>query len=84
MYYQLHSKRKKQLSTNLHLYGGIKMRKIGTYSPTDKIHSSLSIDRVDEKKWIAGRVFLQSKKQSIGDYILEKFDEDLEKQVVIV
>ena len=60
------------------------MRKIGTYSPTDKIHSSLSIDRVDEKKWIAGRVFLQSKKQSIGDYILEKFEEDIEKQVVIV
>ena len=60
------------------------MRKIGSYSPTDKITSSFSFDRSLENSWIRGRKLLQTRKQSIGDFLLEKLDEEVEKQVTLV
>jgi len=56
------------------------MRTIGTYSPSEKIHSSLSFDIKHTQTWVSGRKLLQRRKQSIGDFIIEKFDEELEKE----
>ena len=56
------------------------MRTIGTYSPSEKIHSSLSFDIKHTQTWVSGRKLLQKRKQSIGDFLMEKFDEELERE----
>jgi hypothetical protein len=56
------------------------MRTIGTYSPSEKIHSSLSFDIKHTQTWVSGRKLLQRRKQSIGDFFIDKLGEELAEE----
>ena len=56
------------------------MRTIGTYSPTEKITSSFSFEKDKTQTWVSGRKLLQRRKQSIGDFLIDKLGEELERE----
>ena len=56
------------------------MRTIGTYSPSEKITSSFSFEKDKTQTWVSGRKLLQRSKQSIGDFLIDKLGEELERE----
>ena len=56
------------------------MRAIGTYSPSEKITSSFSFEKDKTQTWVSGRKLLQRRKQSIGDFFIDKLGEELAEE----